>query len=1398
MISRKICSQPRQISRARGKYVSFWSFLFILILALAGATPVCQAGTWSALAHPPPNGLNNPLLLTDGSVMCGDGGNHWYRLTPDSHGSYVNGTWTVLASSKYTRLFFSSQVLTNGNVYVAGGEYGTGGSHAELYNTLKNTWTTIPQPAANPYYGDAISMLLPSGAVLQGTTGGNNWIYNPNANIITAAAGARTQNEASWVKMTNDCILSVDNFGFQSEHYVPSLNQWINDPDTPVDLYGYGGELGAGFLLPNGKVFFIGASVNTAIYTPGSTVTSPGSWVAGPQMIFGTNTLGAVDAPAAMMVNGKIICALGPTNGYNGPTYFYEYDYTANSFTQINGPTGPTLGSAPFVMTFLDLPDGNVFFISGQGSTQAYIYFPGGSPLAAGKPVINSLTENSDGSYHLVGTGLNGISSGAAYGDDWQMDSNYPLIRLTNSTTSNVYYGRTRSWNSTGVMTGTRSVAMDFTLPANLPSGTYSLVVLANGNPSLAQTFNHFPPPALTGLSAIPGNSQISLSWQEVSGATAYDVLRSSIGTAYYVQVASVTGTNYGDAGLTNGATYYYVVTAVGSSGPSANSTILAATPFGPPATPTGLSAGPASFQGISLSWNASFGASGYNVKRAGTSGGPYILVTTRSSPDFTDTNILSGTPYYYQVSAVSAGGESGNSSTATAVSSSTGDVTAGQQANYHLDAGSGTLAADSSGNTRTGTLVNSPTWVSPGRIGTAALSFVDTSLQYVTVANANGLNTTAGITICAWIKSVDWTGNRRILQKGNADNQYRLLAEGSNFKFDLFNVGSLITTLPPTNQWVHVAGTYNGSSMAIYFNGVLQVSQAAAGSIASSADPMTIGSKNGSGATGDYFNGLIDEVRVFSRGLSVPEINTVMHAGEAAPATPTGVAAGTLSGQAVLTWNPVASAASYNVKRSISSGGPYATTGVAFGNNYTDAGLTNGVTYYYVVSAVNGVVESANSAQVSARPVVGITFFADGSYQGAASRALPVGTYTLAQLQAAGAANDTSSSSRIPPGWIATIYQNDNFTGTSWVINSDTPDFSILGGLNDNMSSCRITTAALPATPTGLVAFVTNGTVQLSWSTSSSSSGYNLKKGTTASGPFQTLISSSLNSYLDTAVLPGSTYYYVVSGTSTNGESADSASASANLVPPPVAPTNLVALGTNLQVLLAWDDVPGASSYNLKRGLAGGDAPIVIATSATNSLVDADVTNGVTYVYLVSAVNSGGESADSSPVTAKPLGPPAVPTGLTAIAGNGQITIYWDPSPDATSYKLKRSTTPSGFPQLLATLTSTNYTDTKVTNGATYYYQVLASGPGGDSASTLKVNATPLAPPPVLLSSPSFNNNQFTFQFSGVDGQSYVVLLSTNLVDWTPIYTNIQTGGQFIFTDTNALNQSQYYRISQ
>lgn len=169
------------------------------------------------------------------------------------------------------------------------------------------------------------------------------------------------------------------------------------------------------------------------------------------------------------------------------------------------------------------------------------------------------------------------------------------------------------------------------------------------------------------------------IAWSAVtsgtSAATSFNVKRSTTTGGPYTTISSPTTTSYTNTGLTNGTPYYYVVSAVNSAGESANSSEVTATPVAPPAAPTGLSATSGNAQ-VVLSWTASTGATGYHVKRGTTSGGPYTQVAAPAASPYTDTGLTNGTPYYYVVSATNAGGESGNSTEATATPIGTTSVT--------------------------------------------------------------------------------------------------------------------------------------------------------------------------------------------------------------------------------------------------------------------------------------------------------------------------------------------------------------------------------------------------------------------------------------------------------------------------------------------------------------------------------------------------------------------------------------------------------------------------------------------------------------------------------------------------------------------------------------------------
>ncbi|HWF18993.1 MAG TPA: kelch repeat-containing protein [Verrucomicrobiae bacterium] len=507
---------------------------------------VLAAGTWTPLVNLPPAFLDTMLLLSDGTVMATDGGNGWYRLTPDIHGSYVYGTWSLLAPMNDTRLYFASDVLRDGRLFVAGGEYGTGSGTAEIYDPLTNGWTELPTSSQN--FDDAISTVLPDGDVLiaplNPSVPGTAVIYNVVSNTWSIAPSyfqgngtVVNQQEASWVKLPDDSILTIDPSTINSERFIPSLNEWIGDAAVPVFLFDGRSELGPAVLLTNGQVFFTGASGHTALYTPSGN-TTPGSWTAGPDIPDG---LVAADAPCAMLVNGKVLCAFGPSDWSIQSTSFLEYDPASNAFNAIAGPTGTNYPMVAYGMRMLDLPDGTVLLsVSGPN---LYVYRPDGSPIAAGKPAITSITTNADGSYFLSGKLLNGISSGAAYGDDAQMDSNYPLVRMTDAN-GNVYYARTANWSSTGVMTGNAVVTTQFWLPASLPPGTYSLVAVANGIGSDPVLFPYNTATIIVRAAIINGG--FALSWNAVVGQSYHiQYETNSTQTDWLDLVGAITATNY-------------------------------------------------------------------------------------------------------------------------------------------------------------------------------------------------------------------------------------------------------------------------------------------------------------------------------------------------------------------------------------------------------------------------------------------------------------------------------------------------------------------------------------------------------------------------------------------------------------------------------------------------------------------------------------------------------------------------------------------------------------------------------------------------------------------------------------------------------------------------------------
>jgi fibronectin type 3 domain-containing protein len=266
-------------------------------------------------------------------------------------------------------------------------------------------------------------------------------------------------------------------------------------------------------------------------------------------------------------------------------------------------------------------------------------------------------------------------------------------------------------------------------------------------------------------------------------------------------------------------------------------------------------------------------------------------------------------------------------------------------------------------------------------------------------------------------------------------------------------------------------------------------------------------------------------------------------------------------------------------------------------------------------------------------------------------------------------------------------------------------------------------------ASPSILTATAGNAQVSLSWTAPAYARSYNVKRATTSGGPYTTITNVPTTSVVDTGLINGTTYFYVVSALNYYGETANSAEANATPAAPapPAAPTGLMTTAGDTVALLAWTPSAGATSYNVKRSTTSGGPYTTITNVTTTSVVDTGLTNGITYYYVVSALNTYGESVNSSPASATPAAlPPAAPTGLTATACDAQASLSWTACLGATSYNVKRATTPGGPYTTIVNITATSFVNSGLTNGTAYYYVVTALNADGESAHSSEKSATP------------------------------------------------------------------------
>ncbi|HJX64835.1 MAG TPA: fibronectin type III domain-containing protein [Polyangia bacterium] len=754
------------------------------------------------------------------------------------------------------------------------------------------------------------------------------------------------------------------------------------------------------------------------------------------------------------------------------------------------------------------------------------------------------------------------------------------------------------------------------------------------------------------------------------------------------------------------------------------------------PAAPTATKAAVGTVAGTAnISWTAPAGGAptGYNVKRSATPTSGYTILgtppTTTSSP-YTDTGLAGGLIYYYVASSINtvASCESDNSAPAS--------ITA---VNPCTPPAAPTVTAAS------GNVQISLTW--PASAGATSYG-VGRS-----VTRGTGYTSVTTVTTCTTTCSYE------DINVSNGTTYYYVIT-ASNGKCSSINSVevSAAPNCTPTAAPTNLKATPNNGSMALSWDATVG---AVSYRIERSLTPLTGYDTVFTSSTASFTDATVINGTTYyyvveaNNGTCLSADSNEVTALPACtppsvPGKPT-VTAG--DGQVTLSWPAsTGGASSYQVLRGTTSGGPYTLASSPTGTGFTDTGLTDGTTYYYVVKSNNGSCQSDPSSESSAKPVctppsapTNLLSTPGDSKVTLSWTAPTTGTVKSYVVTRTTAGADAHTDIPVPA---ATTYSD------SELINGTTYYYVVSAS---NGSCLSVSSAAVPATPiqacaltapTGVVATTGNQQVTITWPISDAGSlSYVVSRGAASGGPYSTVVSNpNPAGTVDTAVANGTTYYYVVTVSNGTCTSPNSTEVPAKPVcTPPLAPINVTAVpdpndATSGNIFVSWAPAtsgPTPTGYTLSRGTsATGPFTAVSPNQIPAKYTDSGTNlkpNGTTFYYVVSASNAGGTcaSGNSTPVvSARSCSSPTVPTGVQATAGISRVTVSWSPSNNGpTSYQVKRGNAATGpFDTNLGTPTASLYVDSSVTNNTTYYYVVVARNANGvcSSANSGAASAKP------------------------------------------------------------------------
>ena len=901
------------------------------------------------------------------------------------------------------------------------------------------------------------------------------------------------------------------------------------------------------------------------------------------------------------------------------------------------------------------------------------------------------------------------------------------------------------------------------------------------------------PSTPATPRAATQSDSEISIKWSAVAGATHYKLYRSETSEESFAQIGrDIAATDYVDNNaLAANTSYYYQLESCNSGGCSGRSSEVSATTA--PATPATPRAATQSDSEISIKWSAVAGATHYKLYRSETSRGLFAQIEGEiTATGYLDSNLSESTPYYYQLEACNDNGCSGRSSEVSAATYATGslgagrdeitglpdprgiafsggrayvaDITLGKIISYSVEV-NGELGA---GRDEIATGLSGPNALafSGGRAYVADGSYPGKIISYP--VGADGIlgaprdEITTGLEIP---QAIAFLGGRAYVADRSLDKiiSYPVGARGElgagrdEITNDFRSFRAWIIAFSGGRayvvDWSKEAGRLKIISYAVEADGRLSAVRdeiaidstswaalAFSGGRAYVVDGRKIisypvGADGILGARRDEINSPLRALafsggRVyvgdyfFDKIISYPLFSSV--AFTVAPDAPRVVAQS--ESEIEIAWNAVLGATHYKLYRSETSGGLFAQVGIDISiTRYRDGNFPANTSYYYQLKACSGDECSEHSPEVSTTTAPPIPSTPTAATQSDSA-------ISITWSAVAGATHYNLYRSETSDGLFAQI--GGEIAAIDYVDNSglsaNTSYYYQLESCNGGGCSGRspeVSATTAPATPSALSAGAqSGGAVSVVWSEVAGATYYKLYRSDASGGLFAQIGGEiAATAYVDNDIFDNTSYYYQLESCNGNGCSGRSPEVSATTAPAiPSAPT--AATQSDRAISIKWSAVAGATYYNLYRSETGeGEFDRVGDNIAATDYVDGGLAVNTSYDYQLEACNDNGCSG-RSPIGSATTAP-AIPTPTAAAQSDSAISISWSEVAGATHYKLYRATVSGGaYTQIGGDIDALGYLNGDLSETTAYYYQLESCNGGGCSGRSPEVSDTTYA----------------------------------------------------------------------